>query len=93
MLTQITSRAGRSVASKMQRRNAGGGFSPGMWAKKNKFVEEWNGRREITEKSFELNNKTVPTLIMTCLLFPAFVWKTTAHELHKTGGPSFQDTC
>ena len=23
------------------------------WLKKNKFVEEWNGRREITEKSFE----------------------------------------
>jgi hypothetical protein len=49
-----------------------------MGAHKNKFVEEWNGRREITEKTFELSGKNVPILIMTCIGFPCFVayWTT-----------------
>ena len=75
------------------RKFAGGAFSHRMNVKKNKFVEEWNGRREITEQSFELTRKNVPTLILTCLIIPAMVWKAVAFELHKTGGPKFQDTC
>lgn len=75
------------------RKFAGGPWSHKMDVKKNKFVEEWNGRREMTEHSFELSRKNVPTLILTCLILPGLVWKCVSQELHATGGPKFQDTC
>jgi len=54
-----------------------------MDVKKNNHVEEWNGKREITEKSFEFDSNTIPWLIGTCLLFPAFVFNWTSDELNK----------
>mmetsp|Transcript_49110 Transcript_49110/g.98828 ORF Transcript_49110/g.98828 Transcript_49110/m.98828 type:complete len:87 (-) Transcript_49110:322-582(-) len=40
-----------------------------MGVKKNYFVEEWNGRREITEKTFEYDKETVPWLLATAGFF------------------------
>jgi DNA replicative helicase MCM subunit Mcm2 (Cdc46/Mcm family) len=37
---------------------AGGPYPANLGVKKNKFVKEWNGRREITEKSFRAYDKT-----------------------------------
>ena len=37
-------------------------MSGNMGVHKNKFVEEWSGRREVTEKAFRLDSKTVPQL-------------------------------
>eukprot|EP00614_Pseudopedinella_elastica_P005382 CAMPEP_0172606474 /NCGR_PEP_ID=MMETSP1068-20121228/26683_1 /TAXON_ID=35684 /ORGANISM="Pseudopedinella elastica, Strain CCMP716" /LENGTH=101 /DNA_ID=CAMNT_0013409183 /DNA_START=66 /DNA_END=371 /DNA_ORIENTATION=+ len=52
-----------------------------MDVKKNKFVEEWNGRREITEKSFEYNSKTTPQLLATIVAFPIFCYFLCKNEL------------
>jgi hypothetical protein len=39
--------------------------------KKNAHVEEWNGRREITEKTFDVGRpRTVATLLATIVAFP-----------------------
>lgn len=40
-------------------------MSGDMNVKKNQYLEEWNGRREITEKTFEYNRDTTPALIGT----------------------------
>mmetsp|Transcript_1402 Transcript_1402/g.4301 ORF Transcript_1402/g.4301 Transcript_1402/m.4301 type:complete len:80 (-) Transcript_1402:366-605(-) len=45
-----------------------------MDIKKNYFVEEWNGKREITEKSFDYTWTNTPVLIATLFLFPAGVY-------------------
>lgn len=63
-----------------------------MDVKKNVHVEEWNGKREITEKTFEFDSKSVPWLIGTMFVFPAFVWYWTADEMSKR--PEFKGrTC
>ena len=63
-----------------------------MDVKKNKHVEEWNGKREITEKTFEFDSTSVPWLLGTMLAFPAFVWYWTADEMSKR--PEFKGrTC
>ncbi|KAM3576307.1 hypothetical protein VYU27_001839 [Nannochloropsis oceanica] len=50
---------------------------------KNYFVEEWNGRREITEKTFKFDGKTVPSLIGLALIFPGFIYFVMKDELKK----------
>ncbi|TFJ87784.1 hypothetical protein NSK_001131 [Nannochloropsis salina CCMP1776] len=50
---------------------------------KNYFVEEWNGRREITEKTFKFNSKTVPSLIGLVIVFPGFIYYVMKDELKK----------
>ncbi len=47
-----------------------GGFPANMAVKKNKFVEEWNGKREMTEKTFAVNFADIPKLLMTLFVVP-----------------------
>ena len=50
--------------------------------KKNAHVEEWNGRREITEKTFDVGRpRTVATLLATIVAFPFVV-----HHVVKSEG-------
>ena len=69
----------------------GGPFPHNLGVKKNKFIEEWNGRREITEKSFNASGKTVPWFIFLGVAFPYGVYSTTKSELRKTGGWRYDD--
>ena len=61
-------------------------------------IQEWNGRREITEKTFKFDGKTVPSLIALVVLFPGFIYMVMKDELvrmcvvvwiegRKRGGP------
>ena len=47
-----------------------GGFPAEMGVKKNRFIEEWNGQREITEKTFTVGLAEAPTLIIYLMLVP-----------------------
>ena len=50
--------------------------------KKNAHVEEWNGRREITEKTFDVGRpRTVATLLATIVAFPFVVHHVVKSEL------------
>jgi len=70
---------------------AGGPFPYNLGVKKNKFIEEWNGRREITEKAFVAGGKNVPWIITLCLIFPYSVYAVSKDELSKTGGRRYKD--
>ena len=47
-----------------------GGFPADMAVKKNKFMEEWNGQREITDQTFSIDFSEAPTLIVFVILVP-----------------------
>jgi hypothetical protein len=53
-----------------------GAFPARMAVKKNPFVEEWNGKREITEKTFKVGFAEVPTLVFYLMVLPygAYAW-------------------
>lgn len=72
---------------------AGGPYPANLGVKKNKYIEEWNGRREITEKSFRASGKTIPWIIALGVIFPYSVYATTKSELEKTGGRRYKDMC
>ncbi|GAX27028.1 hypothetical protein FisN_9Lh344 [Fistulifera solaris] len=71
-----------------------GGFPANMAVKKNKFMEEWNGKREITEKSFEVNFANIPTLVMTLLVVPYGIYTWSRSEfLNGSDDPRYKDLC
>lgn len=43
--------------------------------------QEWNGRREITEKTFKFDGKTIPSLIGLVVIFPGFIYFVMKDEL------------
>ena len=61
-----------------------------MNVRKNKFVEEWNGRREITELAFEVNPDNLPSIIFCCLIFPYGIYYFTRKELIQKGDPRYR---
>lgn len=76
-----------------RRRMAGGPFPESCNVHKNKFVEEWNGRREITEMEFKLDAKKVPMVILTCVLIPYFFYAQSRAELLSRGDRRYKDIC
>ena len=72
------------------RRHAGG-FPARMAVKKNKFIEEWNGKREITEKTFAMDFGDVPTFLLMIVIFPYGVYTWTRSEFLNRGDPRFKD--
>ncbi len=76
------------------RRSMAGGFPANMAVKKNKFMEEWNGKREITEKSFEVNFANIPTLVMTLFVVPYGIYTWSRSEfLNGSDDPRYKDLC
>ena len=67
-----------------------GPFTDAMHVKKNKFVEEWNGRREITEQAFEVNLSNLPVILFFCVLFPYGIYSSSWAELIRKGDPRYQ---
>lgn len=49
------------------------------------IFQEWNGRREITEKTFKFDGKTMPSLIGLALIFPGFIYFVMKDELVRAG--------
>eukprot|EP00970_Alexandrium_tamarense_P008132 scaffold1548_cov237-Alexandrium_tamarense.AAC.33 len=64
-----------------------GPFTDAMHVKKNKYVEEWNGRREITEKAFTVNPNNLFSLVLCCVVIPYGVYDMTRRELVSKGDP------
>ena len=93
MLPSLLARsATRSAVLTTQRRNmAGGGFPYKMSAKKNKFVEEWNGRREITEQAFVADAKKTRQILWFGVAIPYFIYWVSRHEFEVRGDPKYKD--
>lgn len=62
-----------------------------MAVKKNKFMEEWNGQREITEKTFALEYGDVPTFLALLVIFPYGVYTWSRSEVLSKGDRRYQD--
>ena len=67
-----------------------GPFTDAMHVKKNKFVEEWNGRREITEQAFEVNPNNLFSIIFCVIIFPYGIYDMTRRELIAKGDPRYK---
>eukprot|EP00579_Thalassiosira_antarctica_P004440 CAMPEP_0201882842 /NCGR_PEP_ID=MMETSP0902-20130614/14720_1 /ASSEMBLY_ACC=CAM_ASM_000551 /TAXON_ID=420261 /ORGANISM="Thalassiosira antarctica, Strain CCMP982" /LENGTH=75 /DNA_ID=CAMNT_0048411481 /DNA_START=105 /DNA_END=332 /DNA_ORIENTATION=+ len=67
-----------------------GGFTDKMHVKKNKYVEEWNGRREITEMAFEVNPGTLPAILFFAGVVPFGIYSLTRRELIIKGDPRYK---
>ena len=64
-----------------RRRGMAGGFPANMKVKKNISLEEWNGKREITEQTFEMNFQGAPIFLITLVFVPGFTYFATRTEL------------
>jgi hypothetical protein len=67
-----------------------GPFTDAMHVKKNKYVEEWNGRREITEKAFEVGPDNLPAILFCVVVFPFGIYSFTRRELIIKGDPRYK---
>ena len=62
-----------------------GAFPARVAVVKNKYLEEWNGQREITEKTFGIEYGDVSTFVMTILLIPYGIYTWSRSELKNSG--------
>ncbi|KAL7426204.1 hypothetical protein ACHAXM_000371 [Skeletonema potamos] len=84
-------RAATQTVTRTQRRKMGDGpFTDAMHVKKNKYVEEWNGRREITEKAFEVGPDNLPAILFCVFVFPFGIYTFTRRELIIKGDPRYK---
>jgi len=65
-------------------------MDPKMGVHKNKMIEEWTGRREITELEFSVNASNIKALFLTCIVFPVGVYFATKSELEQHGGRRYK---
>mmetsp|Transcript_28205 Transcript_28205/g.51389 ORF Transcript_28205/g.51389 Transcript_28205/m.51389 type:complete len:101 (+) Transcript_28205:92-394(+) len=97
MMNHLLARTGLRVAARSmqrtQRRKMGDGpYTDKMHVKPNKFVEEWNGRREITEMAFEVNPSNLGAIAFCCVLFPYGIYHFTRKELMMKGDPRYKNS-
>jgi hypothetical protein len=67
-----------------------GPFTDAMHVKKNKFVEEWNGRREITEQAFEVGPKNIISILVCVVAIPYGIYQLTRTELIHKKDPRYE---
>lgn len=70
---------------------AGGPIPASYKVKKNKFVEEWNGRREITERTFEATPEVVLSIFFYVVVLPYGVYALTRGEFQSKGDRRYKD--
>jgi len=68
-----------------------GGFPADMAVKKNKFVEEWNGKREITERTFAITSDNVHLLLIWVLAVPYGIYTWTRSEAVNKGDRRYEN--
>jgi hypothetical protein len=74
------------------RRGMAGGPIPARYkVAKNKFVEEWNGRREITEKIWECDQKMAANLFLYVIVIPFGWYSLTRGEFQSNGDRRYKD--
>jgi hypothetical protein len=54
-------------------------------------VEEWNGLREITDKTFEFNFSDAPTFVICLMVIPFFLYTVTRNEYLDKGDRRYKD--
>lgn len=67
-----------------------GAFPARMAVKKNKFIEEWNGKREITNLDFELDAAGLSTFFVFVVFIPYGMYTWSRAELLGRGDRRYQ---
>uniref|UniRef100_A0A7S4AXT3 Uncharacterized protein n=1 Tax=Pseudo-nitzschia australis TaxID=44445 RepID=A0A7S4AXT3_9STRA len=80
-----------SATATTRRGMAGGPISARYKVTKNKFVEEWNGRREITEKIWECDPKMAANLFLYVVVIPFGFYTITRGEFQSKGDRRYKD--
>jgi hypothetical protein len=62
-----------------------------MAVKKNKYIEEWNGKREITEKTFEIGTGNLLQLLIWLGLVPYGIYTWSRAELLNGNDRRYKD--
>jgi hypothetical protein len=62
-----------------------------MAVKKNKFMEEWNGKREITEKTFTVDFDGAPILVLYLMIIPYGIYTWTRSEFLSGGDRRYKE--
>lgn len=73
------------------RRGMAGGYPADMAVKKNYVLEEWNGKREITERSFKMTSELLPTFIVYVLVIPYGIYTWTRSEMLSRGDRRYKE--
>ena len=81
-----------AIIFQFSRRTMAGGFPSKLRVKKNKFVEEWNGKREITEKSFKFDQEKYPSVLVTLIFIPLGIYLLVRREMATTGDRRYKNT-
>mmetsp|Transcript_13578 Transcript_13578/g.21383 ORF Transcript_13578/g.21383 Transcript_13578/m.21383 type:complete len:95 (-) Transcript_13578:120-404(-) len=92
MTLSVFRRSGLTAAKRIQQRNLAGGPIPASYkVKKNKYIEEWNGRREITEKSFTARPEKVLAIFFYVVVLPFGCYTLTRSEFLSKGDRRYKD--
>ena len=75
----------------VRRTMAGGPIPASYKVKKNKFVEEWNGRREITEKTFAPSGSEVASIFFYVAVIPYGLYSLMRAEFQAKGDRRYKD--
>ena len=75
----------------LSRRSMAGGFPSKLKVKKNKHVEEWNGKREILEKSFEMDWAKLPTVLFYLGVVPFGIYTLVRVEFQTQGDRRYKE--
>ena len=67
-------------------------FNPSIHLSDEKKQTHRNGRREITEKAFEVTPSNLPSIIFCCIIFPYGIYHFTRKELIKKGDPRYKQS-
>jgi hypothetical protein len=67
------------------------GFPADFAVKKNIFIEEWNGKREITNLTFKFRAEDIPTFLFLIILFPYGLYTVARMDLHNGGDRRFKE--
>eukprot|EP00934_Nitzschia_sp_Nitz4_P004954 Nitzschia sp. Nitz4//scaffold41_size133979//8362//8765//NITZ4_003326-RA/size133979-snap-gene-0.96-mRNA-1//1//CDS//3329551407//4944//frame0 len=85
-------RQGLVAANRLQQRGmAGGPISYSYKVKKNGFIEEWNGKREITERTFEATYQNTLGILFCVVVIPYGVYSLTRAEFQSKGDRRYKD--
>lgn len=85
MLPSTLAKVGRPLVQQTQRRTYVG------WLKKNKFIEEWNGRREITEKTWRAKWSNLHMFALWGIGTPGAIYFWTRSEAMNKGDRRYAD--
>lgn len=92
LATRALVRQGRSQQAVVQKRGMAGAFPARMAAKKNKFFEEWNGKREITNLDFKMDAGGARMMFLYVMVVPFGIYSWSKAEFKGRGDRRYAET-